>query len=73
MADYGAFVEIEKGVEGLIHSSEMSWVNKNINPSSFLNVGDEVVEVMILEIDNAKKENQSRPQTMFRKSLENIC
>lgn len=54
LADYGAFVEIEKGVEGLIHSSEMSWVNKNINPSSFLNVGDEV-EVMILEIDNSKR------------------
>ncbi len=54
LADYGAFVEIEKGVEGLIHSSEMSWVNKNINPSSFLNVGDEV-EVIILEIDNSKR------------------
>ena len=54
LADYGAFFEIEKGVEGLIHSSEMSWVNKNINPSSFLNVGDEV-EVMILEIDNSKR------------------
>ncbi len=54
LADYGAFVEIEKGVEGLIHSSEMSWVNKNINPSSFLKVGDEV-EVMILEIDNSKR------------------
>tara|TARA_E500000075_G_scaffold92791_1_gene84200 strand:+ start:589 stop:2283 length:1695 start_codon:yes stop_codon:yes gene_type:complete len=54
LADYGAFVEIEKGVEGLIHSSEMSWVNKNINPSSFLNVSDEV-EVMILEIDNSKR------------------
>ena len=54
LADYGAFVEIEKGVEGLIHSSEMSWVNKNINPGSFLKVGDEV-EVMILEIDNSKR------------------
>ena len=40
IADYGAFIELEKGVEGLIHISEMSWVNKNINPNTFLKVGD---------------------------------
>ena len=54
IADYGAFVELEKGVEGLIHISEMSWVNKNINPSSIVEVGKEV-EIMILEIDNSKR------------------
>ncbi len=54
IADYGAFIELEKGVEGLIHISEMSWVNKNINPNTLLKVGDEV-EVLILEIDNSKR------------------
>ena len=54
IADYGAFIELEKGVEGLIHTSEMSWVNKNINPNSILKVGGEV-EVVILEIDNLKR------------------
>ena len=54
IADYGAFVELEKGVEGLIHISEMSWVNKNINPNSIVEVGKEI-EIMILEIDNAKR------------------
>ncbi len=54
IADYGAFVELEKGVEGLIHISEMSWVNKNVNPNSIVKVGDEV-EIMILEIDNIKR------------------
>ena len=54
IADYGAFVELEKGVEGLIHSSEMSWVNKNVNPNTILKV-DQEVEVVILEIDNLKR------------------
>ena len=54
IADYGAFIELEKGVEGLIHTSEMSWVNKNINPNSIVKVGGEV-EVVILEIDNLKR------------------
>ncbi len=54
IADYGAFIELEKGVEGLIHISEMSWVNKNINPNTLLKVGDEI-EVLILEIDNSKR------------------
>ena len=54
IADYGAFIALEKGVEGLIHTSEMSWVNKNINPNSILKIGDEV-EVIILEIYNSKR------------------
>ena len=54
VADYGAFVELAKGVEGLIHSSEMSWINKDVNPNSIVKTGDKV-EVMILEIDNTKR------------------
>lgn len=54
LADYGAFMELSKGVEGLIHTSEMSWVNKNVNPNSILEVGQEV-EVLILEVDNSKR------------------
>ena len=54
IADYGAFMELSKGVEGLIHTSEMSWVNKNVNPNSILEVGKEV-EVLILEVDNSKR------------------
>ena len=54
IADYGAFIELSKGVEGLIHTSEMSWVNKNVNPNTILKVGQEV-EVLILEVDNAKR------------------
>ncbi|MDO5090696.1 MAG: 30S ribosomal protein S1 [Cardiobacteriaceae bacterium] len=50
IADYGAFVEIEDGVEGLVHVSEMDWTNKNVNPRKFVAVGQEV-NVMILEID----------------------
>ena len=54
IADYGAFVELQKGVEGLIHISEMSWVNKNVNPNSIVKIGEEV-EIIILEIDNVKR------------------
>jgi small subunit ribosomal protein S1 len=54
IADYGCFVEIEEGVEGLVHVSEMDWTNKNVNPSKVLNVGDEV-EVMVLEIDEERR------------------
>ncbi len=50
IADYGCFVEIEDGVEGLVHMSEMDWTNKNIHPSKMVALGDEV-EVMVLEID----------------------
>ncbi len=54
MADYGAFVEIEDGVEGLVHVSEMDWTNKNIHPSKVVQVGDEV-EVMVLDIDEERR------------------
>ena len=54
IADYGAFVQLEKGVEGLIHNSELSWVNKNVHPNNLVKIGDEI-EVMILEIDHAKR------------------
>lgn len=54
IADYGAFVEIEDGVEGLVHVSEMDWTNKNVNPRKFVSVGQEV-EVMILEIDGERR------------------
>src|SRR5205807_246902 len=50
LTDYGAFVEVESGIEGLVHVSEMDWTNKNVHPSKVVQVGDEV-EVMILEID----------------------
>ena len=50
ITDYGAFVEIESGIEGLVHVSEMDWTNKNIHPTKVVQLGDEV-EVMILEID----------------------
>ncbi|MFG6485740.1 30S ribosomal protein S1 [Roseateles sp. BYS78W] len=54
IADYGAFVEIEPGIEGLVHVSEMDWTNKNIAPSKLVSLGDEV-EVMVLEIDEDKR------------------
>ncbi|MFO8156278.1 MAG: 30S ribosomal protein S1, partial [Thiohalospira sp.] len=54
LADYGAFVEIEEGVEGLVHVSEMDWTNKNIHPSKVVQVGDEV-EVMVLDIDEERR------------------
>jgi small subunit ribosomal protein S1 len=54
LTDYGAFVEIEQGIEGLVHVSEMDWTNKNVHPSKVVQVGDEV-EVMILEIDEDRR------------------
>ena len=54
IADYGCFVEIEEGVEGLVHVSEMDWTNKNVNPSKVVQVGQEV-EVMVLEIDEERR------------------
>ncbi|MAZ38633.1 MAG: 30S ribosomal protein S1 [Legionellales bacterium] len=54
IADYGCFVELEEGVEGLVHVSEMSWTNKNIHPSKVVQLGDEV-EVMVLEIDQERR------------------
>jgi small subunit ribosomal protein S1 len=54
IADYGCFVEIEEGVEGLVHVSEMDWTNKNIHPSKVATLGDEV-EVMVLDIDEERR------------------
>ncbi len=54
LTDYGSFVEIEQGIEGLVHVSEMDWTNKNVHPSKVVQLGDEV-EVMILEIDEDRR------------------
>ncbi|MGH8553884.1 MAG: 30S ribosomal protein S1, partial [Methylococcales bacterium] len=54
LTDYGCFVEIEEGVEGLVHVSEMDWTNKNVSPSRIVQLGDEV-EVMVLDIDEERR------------------
>jgi small subunit ribosomal protein S1 len=54
IADYGCFVEIEEGVEGLVHVSEMDWTNKNVNPAKVVHIGQEV-EVMVLDIDEERR------------------
>jgi small subunit ribosomal protein S1 len=54
LTDYGAFVEVEQGIEGLVHVSEMDWTNKNVAPSKVVQLGDEV-EVMVLEIDEDRR------------------
>jgi small subunit ribosomal protein S1 len=54
LADYGCFVEIENGIEGLVHMSEMDWTNKNIHPAKIVQIGDEV-EVMVLDIDEERR------------------
>jgi small subunit ribosomal protein S1 len=54
LTDYGAFVEIEQGIEGLVHVSEMDWTNKNVHPSKVVQLGDEV-EIIILEIDEQRR------------------
>jgi small subunit ribosomal protein S1 len=71
LTDYGCFVEIEEGVEGLVHVSEMDWTNKNIHPSKVVQMGDEV-EVMVLDIDAERrrislgiKQTQSNPWEVF--------
>ncbi len=71
LTDYGCFVEIEEGVEGLVHVSEMDWTNKNIHPSKVVNVGD-VVEVVVLDIDEERrrislglKQCKSNPWQLF--------
>jgi small subunit ribosomal protein S1 len=71
IADYGCFVEIEDGVEGLVHMSEMDWTNKNVHPSKLVSLGDEV-EVMVLDIDAERrrislgiKQCQSNPWEEF--------
>jgi len=71
IADYGAFVEIEDGVEGLVHVSEMDWTNKNVNPAKVVHTGQEV-EVMVLDVDEERrrislglKQCQSNPWKEF--------
>ncbi|PKM12290.1 MAG: 30S ribosomal protein S1 [Gammaproteobacteria bacterium HGW-Gammaproteobacteria-3] len=54
LTDYGCFIEIEEGVEGLVHVSEMDWTNKNVNPGKVVQLGDEL-EVMVLEIDEERR------------------
>ena len=54
LTDYGAFVELEEGVEGLVHLSEMDWTNKNVHPGKVCHIGDEV-EVMVLDIDSGRR------------------
>ena len=54
LTDYGCFVEILDGVEGLVHVSEMDWTNKNIHPSKVVSLGD-TVEVMVLEVDEERR------------------
>ncbi|WIM06494.1 MAG: 30S ribosomal protein S1 [Candidatus Nitricoxidivorans perseverans] len=82
LTDYGAFVEIEQGIEGLVHVSEMDWTNKNIHPTKVVQLGDEV-EVMILEIDEERrrislgmKQCQSNPWDDFavnHKKGDKVC
>ncbi len=71
ITDYGAFVEIEEGVEGLVHVSEMDWTNKNVNPAKMVHLGQEV-EVMVLDIDEDRrrislgmKQCQANPWEVF--------
>src|SRR5258706_11971235 len=61
LTDYGAFIEIEAGIEGLVHVSEMDWTNKNVHPAKVVSLGDEV-EVMILEIDEEGRAGQGQGQ-----------
>ncbi len=75
IADYGCFVEIEEGVEGLVHVSEMDWTNKNVNPSKVVSIGEEV-EVMVIEIDEERrrislgvKQCQSNPWAEFSSTV----
>ena len=74
LTDYGCFVEIENGIEGLLHMSEMDWTNKNIHPSKVVQLGDEV-KVMVLEIDEERrrislgmKQCQDNPWDAFAKA-----
>ena len=75
IADYGCFVEIEEGVEGLVHVSEMDWTNKNVNPAKVVSIGEEV-EVMLIEIDEERrrislgvKQCQSNPWADFSSTV----
>ena len=72
MADYGAFVGLEGGLEGLVHVSEMSWVSKIEKPSKYVNIGDEV-QVMVLEIDAEKKRLSLGIKQCFDNPWENFA
>ena len=65
LTDYGCFAELEEGVEGLVHVSEMDWTNKNIHPSKVVQLGDEI-EVMILDIDEARRRNSHGIKQCFQ-------
>ncbi len=74
ITDYGAFVELEPGIEGLVHVSEMSWTKKNVHPGKIVSTSQEV-EVLVLEIDSAKrrvslglKQTQGNPWTVFEEN-----
>ncbi|KAG8312446.1 hypothetical protein J6590_023052 [Homalodisca vitripennis] len=76
LTDYGCFVEIEEGVEGLVHVSEMDWTNKNVHPSKVVNVND-IVEIMVLDIDEERrrislglKQCQANPWQKFAETHE---
>ncbi len=71
VTDYGAFVELEPGVEGLVHVSEMSWVKKNVHPNKIVTPGQEV-EVMVLEVDSNKRRISLGLKQMHGKSLERL-
>ena len=68
ITDYGAFVELEPGVEGLVHVSEMSWTKKNVHPGKIVSTSQEV-EVMVLEVDPREAPHQPRPQAVPGQSL----
>ncbi len=61
ITDYGAFVELEPGIEGLVHVSEMSWTKKNVHPGKIVSTSQEV-EVIVLEIDGQKRRVSARPE-----------
>ena len=78
LTDYGAFVEIEQGIEGLVHVSEMDWTNKNVAPNKVAKFGDEV-EIMVLEIDEERrrislgiKHRQPNPWDEFAHALKKV-
>ena len=72
ITDYGCFVEIEEGIEGLVHVSEMDWTNKNVNPNKVVHLGQEV-EVMVLDVDAERRRISLGIQAMHRQSMGRFC
>ena len=72
LTDYGCFAEIEEGVEGLVHVSEMDWTNKNVHPSKIVQLGDEV-EVMVLDIDEERRRISLGNKAMHAQSVGCLC